>query len=190
MATQPWIERYLHPGERVVHLIFRSWVAFAGTVFGCLAMAALPMAAWFLVPGLNVYILNTPIVRLGAVAIGTLYYLGLLLFALVRYVNYHLDFWIITNERLISVDQRSLFSQSVAEQELGTVQDITSDVHGLLATVVGYGHVQVRTASERPPITLDTISNPHGIRRELYKLIEQRRAEGGAYPPPSEAMPI
>lgn len=190
MRTQPWIERYLHPGETVIHLIFRSWVAFFGTVAGGLAMAALPVAAWYLVPGLNVFILTTPMVRLLANVCGTLYYLGLLLFVLIRYVNYHLDFWIITTERLISVDQRSLFAQSVAEQELGTVQDITSEVHGLLATVLSFGNVQVRTASERPPITIDLVRNPHGVRRDLYKLIEQRRAESGTYAPPSVNAPI
>lgn len=190
MRTQLWIERYLHPGEAVVHLIFRSWVAFVGTALGTLAMAALPVAAWYLVPGFNVYVLSTPAVRLVAVVGGTLYYLGLLLFTLIRYVNFHLDFWIITNERLISVDQRSLFSQRVAEQELGTVQDITSEVHGLLATVLSFGDVQVRTASERPPITLDIVANPHGVRRELFKLIEQRRAESGGWPPPSVNAPI
>ncbi len=190
MRTKPWIERYLHPGETVIHLIFRSWVAFAGTVAGVLAMAALPFAAWYLVPGFGSYVLGQPTVRLLANVFGTLYYLGLLLFALVRYVNYHLDFWIITTERLISVDQRSLFSQRVAEQELGTVQDITSEVHGLLATVLSFGNVHVRTASERPPITMDTVRNPHGVRRDMYKLIEQRRASGATYAPPSANAPI
>lgn len=190
MRTPRWIERYLHPGEAVIHLIFRSWVAYAGTVAGCLAMAALPVAAWLLIPGFGPYLLGIPALRLGAIVLGTLYYLGLLLFALIRYVNFHLDFWIITNERLISVDQITLFAQRVAEQELGTVQDITSEVHGLLATVLGYGHVQVRTASERPPITMETIAHPHAVRRELYKLIEQRRAQGGGYPPPSPNSPI
>ena len=176
MRTQRWIERYLHPGEGVIHLIFHSWVDFFGTVFGSLAMAALPLVAWYLIPGFASYVLTTPMVRLAAIVLGTLYFLGLLLFTIIRYVNYHLDFWIITTERLISVEQRSLFAQIVAEQELGTVQDITSEVHGLLATVLSYGNVQVRTASERPPIILDVISNPHGVRRELFKLIEQRRA--------------
>jgi hypothetical protein len=173
MIAPRWLAGYLHPGEKIIHLLYHSWIVMTGTVLGCLAMGILPLVIWYALPDVAEWMRQSPFVWLAAILVGSAFYLALLLFLLLRYTNYHLDFWIITSERLISVEQQSLFTQRIAEQELAVIQDITSEVKGIWATIMGFGDVQVRTASERPAIIIDGVNNPHGVRRELFKLIEQ-----------------
>jgi hypothetical protein len=182
MNKPRWLASYLHPGEQVIHLLYHSWVMVFGTVAGCSLVGLAPILAWFAFPEAAAALRESPLAWLAMVLGASLFYLGLLLFLLIRYTNYHLDFWIITSERLISVEQEALFTQRIAEQELGAIQDITSEINGLWATILNFGDVQVRTASERPPIIIDDVRSPHVVRRELFKLMEQRRGTFGTPP--------
>lgn len=175
MVTPRWLNDYLHPGEQIIHLIQHSWVMFVGPVVGSIIFALIPLAIMISFPdlltSLQANALSWAITVLG----GSLYYLGLLLFLLIRYVDIHLDFWIITNERLISIEQQALFNQRISEQELIAIQDVTSGIKGILATILNFGDIEVRTASERQSMLINNVSSPHLIRRQLFQLLEQKR---------------
>src|SRR3989304_3992544 len=61
----------------------------------------------------------------------SLYYLFLWLFLFVHWLEFYLDVWVVTNERVINVDQRRLFSRRVSEVRLAQVPGITSQVGGV-----------------------------------------------------------
>lgn len=175
MITPRWLVNYLHPGEQIIHLIQHSWVTMFLPITGCLTFILIPIITIMIVPNVIDYLQTNPVVWAIVILGGSLYYFGLLLFLLIRYVDYHLDFWIITNERLMSIEQKGLFTQKISEQELVAIQDITSSIRGLLATVLNFGNVEVRTASERQSLLIDEVSNPHLIRRQLFQILEQKR---------------
>lgn len=175
MINPRWLINYLHPGEQITHLIQHSWVIMVLPVVGCIIFILIPIGGVIVAPQIIDYLQANPLIWAIVILGGSLYYLGLLLFLLIRYVDYHLDFWIITNERLISIEQRGLFAQKISEQELLAIQDITSAIHGLLATILNFGNVEVRTASERQGLVIDDVANPHSIRRQLFQILEQKR---------------
>lgn len=175
MNQPQWLNRYLHPGELIVFVLYHSWVVIFKVFLGCFLFAIIPIALGLAFPQMVLDIQTHSLIWLLVILGGSVYYFGLLLFLLMRYVDYHLDFWIITSERLISIEQKSLFSQRISEQEFGVIQDITSEIYGLVSTILNYGDVQVRTASERPAIIIDEVPDPHGVRRKLFQLIEQQR---------------
>lgn len=55
---------------------------------------------------------------------------------------------IITNKNVTQVIQRSLFSRKVSELSLSNVEDVNVDQHGIIATIFGYGILNVQTAGE------------------------------------------
>src|SRR3972149_3844078 len=44
------------------------------------------------------------------------------LFLYIKFIDYYLDVWILTTERIVEIKQRSLFNRQVAELDLSTVQ--------------------------------------------------------------------
>lgn len=64
------------------------------------------------------------------------------------WTHYYLDVLTITNERIILVDQRSMFSRTVASFRLERMQDIYVDVSGMFATLLDYGTIHAETASD------------------------------------------
>lgn len=105
--------------------------------------------------------------------LGVLYYLYLLLFILYAFFNYYLDIWIVTNKHVIDIEQKTIFSRSVAKQELCRIQDISSHVKGIVPTLLNYGDIHVQTAGETAYFIFRKISDPNRVVNIILKLVEQ-----------------
>ncbi len=103
------------------------------------------------------------------------YIIFLWLFLFFSFIDYYLDIWIITDERLIDIRQDGFFSRTIATQRLYRVQDVTSEVHGVMATLLKYGDVYVQTAGAKQRFHFDDISHPNKVRDMIIKLSEQSK---------------
>ena len=112
-----------------------------------------------------------------AVLGASLYYLFLWLFLFVHWLEFYLDVWVVTNERVINVDHRRLFSRRVSEVRLAQVQDITSEVEGFLHTFFKFGDINLQTAAESGKFTFKNIPNPDNVRETILKLMEKNKAK-------------
>jgi uncharacterized membrane protein YdbT with pleckstrin-like domain len=75
------------------------------------------------------------------------------LVASIIWIDYYLDVWIITNRRVVNVEQKGLFMREVSELHYNKIQDITTEVHGFIPTILHYGDVYVQTAGNRTTIS-------------------------------------
>lgn len=110
------------------------------------------------------------------------YYITTLTFFYTQFVTYYLDLWVVTNDRIIDVDQKTLFAKTISELGLVNVQDVTTDVTGFFATMFDYGDVIIKTASDNPNIIFRKVHRPNKIRAAVIDLADkdkQRYASGG-----------
>ncbi len=63
------------------------------------------------------------------------------------WTHYYLDLWIITDRRIIVIDQIHFFNRKVSSFRLERLQDIKVAVNGVLATFLNYGTIRAQTAS-------------------------------------------
>lgn len=103
------------------------------------------------------------------------YYLGLLLGALLAFVYYYLSVQIITDMRMVDVDQSSLFGRKVTEIQIENVEEVTSTSHGLLPTLFNFGKVLVQTSSAVSEFTFENVAHPEQIKKLILDLYEQHR---------------
>ena len=107
----------------------------------------------------------------------SIYSLSIWLFFFHAFVDYYLDVWIVTNQRIINIEQKGLFSRIVSEQKLNRVQDITSEVHGIWATMMHFGTVYIQTAGEEPRFVFKQIPHPYDVRKVVNTLAEKYRKQ-------------
>lgn len=105
-----------------------------------------------------------------------LIFLGVLLFANIFWIalfvvltDFYLDIWIVTDKRVIAIEQKGFFSRTVSEFELAKIQDITVTVHGIIPTLLRYGDLTVRTASEHENFVFKQVPRPNAVKDELLK---------------------
>lgn len=103
------------------------------------------------------------------------YYLFTWLFFFFSFIDYYLDIWIVTDERIIDVQQIGFFSRVIAEQRLYRIQDVTSEIHGLLPTFFRYGQVFIQTAGTVQRFNFFQVPDPEGLRDLVIKLSEQSK---------------
>lgn len=62
------------------------------------------------------------------------------------WTNYYLDMFILTNFRLILVNQKGLFRRNIASFRLERLQDMNSEINGVIATLLNFGRLEIETA--------------------------------------------
>lgn len=107
------------------------------------------------------------------ILIASLYYLFICLFALIRWVEYYYDVWIVTNKRLIDVEQVSLFNHVTSELRLDKIQDVTVEIKGLLPSMFHYGNIYVQTAGAIQRFSFEEVPNPQQIKTLIIGLQDQ-----------------
>lgn len=163
------------PGEKIIKVLRRDvFVLFKKTLF-IILLIILPFFFFYLMlrtqGSLFVGEVSYPLIVLGTSA----YYLFIWLFSFFSFIDYYLDVWMITNERIIDVEQRGFFSRTISEQRLFRVQDVTSEVHGFFATALKYGNVHVQTAGAKQRFLFREIPGPEEVRNTIIKLVERNK---------------
>jgi len=81
----------------------------------------------------------------------------------------HLDVWVVTDRRVIVIDQVSLFRRHIGSFRLEKLQDVNIEVNGIIATFLNYGVVECETASGSHTEEFRTMNLPRP--RELKSTI-------------------
>lgn len=179
------IDKLIHrkPEEKVIFFIRRHIIIFIGQVLLVAVMGLVPIAGYLLIGGIWPGLLAGPVSRPILVLIASAYYLNLWLFFLSLFVDYYLDAWIVTDDRVLNVEQHGLFSRTISELDLAKIQDVTSEVRGFFPYFFNYGMVFIQTAGEAKRFQFEQVPGPHEIRMRLLSLIEADRKKQGETQP-------
>ena len=153
----------MEEGERIVAKVHRHWIFIAVRI---LALAVMLVAPWLLIMllgRLNILSLTASSVA-SYVAVWALW--GLVLWAMFWqfWTTYYMDIWVVTNKRIIDIDYLRLFDRNIAMLRFERVQDVTTHVQGVIATLLRYGSVVVQTAGSDKEFVIDQIANPELLR--------------------------
>lgn len=153
-----------YPDEQIILVKRRHWIVLLSFALTMLVLCLVPTFAYnFLL--LLVEMPNMEIFNALYWYTAWIYYLFLSIMVFFTIIDYYLDIWIITTQRIISVEQRGLFHRVVIEVRYSQIQDITSNVSGLIATYFQFGDVRIQTAAEEERMVLRQITHPIDTRR-------------------------
>jgi hypothetical protein len=184
---QQHFSQQLFPGQQDSEEIFlvmrQHWVTFALRLAVWLIFVVILILADWLIPTYAPFLLESPYVEIWSL-VKSVYLMLLLLGLFILWIIYYLNLQIITNERVVDIDQHSLLHHKISELYLSRVQDVTAEVRGFLPTFFNYGNVYIQTAGETERFTFSNISNPTSVSKlilDLYeKLPEEARQRGRA----------
>lgn len=98
--------------------------------------------------------------------------------------NIYLDVLVITNKRIVDIEQKSLFARTVSTVRFDRIQDITVEVHGLIPTMLHFGTLRIQTAGEEREFVIKNIHNPYAVKdfiiREQHRIAERKFANSTA----------
>lgn len=167
------------PDEEVKFLLRKHPVTLVPVVLISCFLAVLPLAAYslFLTPTFP-FLARAPYADL-YFFLTSIYYGFLWIIVFIEWLDYYLDVWIITDQRILDIQQKNLFHRVASEIDLKRVQDISSAVEGPLQTFFQYGDIHIQTASENNLINPRQIPHPVTVRREIMELCKAAQDEAG-----------
>lgn len=76
--------------------------------------------------------------------------------------------YLLTNQRIISVDQKSWFSRVISEARLENILFISHKVEGPLQTMLNFGSIHIRASGVvEEEIVFRNINNPYDVQQEI-----------------------
>ena len=164
-----------HEGEKIALVARKHLLVLLPYALCISAMCLLPILFYaFIVPFVFPAFSEAPYDRF-LFLLALIYYGFVWIIIFIIWVDYYFDVWIVTNERLLDIEQIGFFSRVVSELDLKRIQDITSSVHGMLPTMLGFGNIHIQTAAEEKKFDLKSVPHPVTIRRKITKLYKAAR---------------
>jgi hypothetical protein len=78
--------------------------------------------------------------------------------------------FLLTNERIVLLQQKSLVHREFAECGLHTIQQVSHEVRGLLHTLFGFGAIAVYTGGSQAPFTIPNVPDPYEVQQEILRV--------------------
>lgn len=150
----------LDPEEKVILIMHHHWAALIMPIF---VIFVFVLAPWVLLPFAS-SVMQAESVNLYFFIV-TIWYMFTLLLALSFWIDYYLDALVITDKRIMDVNQSGLFRHVVSEFRMERVQDVTIEVPNFLGTILHFGNINIQTAGELS-FSINEVPNPH-IARDL-----------------------
>jgi uncharacterized membrane protein YdbT with pleckstrin-like domain len=91
--------------------------------------------------------------------------------------RYFLTVWVITSHRIVDISQSAFFSRKVSSFLLVRVQDVTTDVSGVLGTLIGFGDINVETAGSAEKFAMCGIRHPEAVRDLIMREVAVLHAD-------------
>jgi hypothetical protein len=162
----------LEPGEQVILSVRKHWLVFAVRLLPYALLALVPFLIPFLFSALASAVPD-PAVLAGKVpdltspwarfALG-LWWLLLWTGAFNTFTRYYLDVWIVTTTRIVDIHQFGFFRRQVSSFLLGHIQNVTTEVNGILATLFDFGTIHVETAGQEEHFVMKGVGGPAALR--------------------------
>ncbi|EKD33305.1 MAG: membrane-flanked protein [uncultured bacterium] len=163
------------PDEKILLFLRRHWLAPLKLIFFMLVAAAVPFGAYFVISIGMPNFFTHPIFYPISVLAASFYLLSVWIFAFQEYIDYYLDTWIVTNWRIINIEQKGLFSRTSSSLHLAEVQDVTSNITGVVKTFLNYGDVFIQTAGEKHRFEFKDIHNPEEVKSQIIRFADQAK---------------
>lgn len=155
-----------HSDEEVVLFLRRHWSILLSSMSRPIVLALVAVIAYFVVPYFLPDLVDVEILPLVNLIL-YVYILFVVAYAFHIWLDYYLDVWIVTTERILNIEQDGLFNRTASEQKIYRVQDVTSVVKGVMATLFDYGDVHIQTAGTEKRFVFEQVEHPGAIKKAI-----------------------
>jgi hypothetical protein len=174
--AQKWLPNGKTMGdEKIVMFLRRHWFVLLTKYLLLIVIGVLPLGLYGLIITLYPAFFQGQIAYSLTILFTSLYYLFIWISFYTVFLDYYLDVWIVTTHRIIDREQKGLFHVVISEQSLEQIQDVSSNVQGVLPTLLEYGTVLIQSAGAKNLFNFKEIPEPEIVVQEIAKLAQDFR---------------
>lgn len=169
---------HLEESENLVALVRKHWFVITIELLGVVLLALMPLILLMVTAYTPALTAALPATFFQAPVVVFSYSLWLVfssIVAMITWTHYYLDLWIITDRRIIVVEQLSLWHRTVGNFRLERLQDIQVSVSGIIPTLLNFGTVHAQTASAAESnFSTTSLPDPRGLQSTIQQAMDSR----------------
>lgn len=97
------------------------------------------------------------------------------LFLYIEWLNHELDMYVVSNNRIIWIEQISFLNRAVSECNLWQVQEVNSKTSGLFANLLNYWTLSIQTAWNKTTLQMDFCPDSMQEARKILNVVDDYR---------------
>ncbi len=161
--------------ENLIIFLRRHWIDFFSQILPIISISLILVVAYAIVVFFGPDRSSAPPEWQIIVFLITIASLFLWVLFFVVFISYYLDVWIVTDERIIDIRQKGLFRREISELSLDNIQDLTTEIAGVIPTLYDFGDLFIQTAGKVARFTFVSIPHPERIRDIILVLSEREK---------------
>ena len=110
-----------------------------------------------------------------AIIVGWMFWLQVLY---VHWTNNQLDVTIITNKRILDLEQTGFLSRAISETALSRVQEVNAQKGGLLGNLLHFGDISIHTGADKSEFNIKWVHHPLTSARRIHSIVDTFRDTG------------
>jgi len=156
----------LQDGEEIISIVRKHWISLFFNAAVMLLLAILPIALVLYAQPFIVIPIHVIVFFLAA------WVLFVWTMFVTMWTNYYLDVLILTNKRIVDMEQFILFSRDEVTIPIDRIEDVKIEVKGFLPTVLRYGNMQIQTAGANRETVMAGVHYPERIKQQIDALLQ------------------
>lgn len=162
------------PDEKILMALKPHWIHILNVFFMMLGLYIVPLVLFFLLSKTSEGLFSSAPAYALMIMLITIYFLSANLITFNAYLDRELDVWIVTNYRIIAIEQKGMFSRNFAEHLIERIQDVSAHRKGILQTLLNYGDVEIQTAGEQERFIFNDVKKPEEIAKLINNLLSHK----------------
>ncbi len=158
----------IQPGERVVMKVRKHWFILLREKLGVAIAGIIP----FVLAPFIFSLFQTP--STVATFLSALWCAFIIMGFMNVWTSYFLDIWIVTDRRIMYIEQVRFFVREVVTLRLERVQDATVRFEGFFETLLNFGSLRIQTAGAAlDEVVIHGIPNPEWVKRRVLDEVDR-----------------
>lgn len=154
----------LKPWEEILTVIKRHWIVYV--------MIWVFFLVGIIITTILFSLLNfTPI----SILINVVFWMFFSIFLYIEWLNHELDMYVVSNNRVIWINQISFLNRAVSECNLWQVQEVNSKTSWLFANIFNYWTLSIQTAWNATTLIMDYAPDPMQTARKILNIVDDYR---------------
>lgn len=104
------------------------------------------------------------------------------------WISWYFSVFIVTDQRMIQITQKGLFSRSVVDMGLSQIQMVNYEVSGLQETLLGFGTITMQTFVG--DLVIHDVHHPAHIQKKILEILRDHGVPAASYPSTAEEQII
>lgn len=171
------------PNEKIMLVVREHWFLLAIKFSLIVLLMFIPIILGILISISGIDFNSEVISGISSVGI-QIYYLALIIASFIIWVIYYLNVHVVSDQRIVDIDQVGLLFREVSELNIETIEDVTSQNQGIFGNFLDYGTVYIQTAGAAQRFEFSNIPHPGQVASLILKLYEQHSNTDKEQPKP------